>query len=299
MKNILIGTMARGNEQTPDYIRNLGKLGFECTEITFGHDCSFLMKDGFDIDTYAEKCRKAATGSGMEMSALGVYGNPLESGEDAALCRKSWELLIDNCEKFGTKLICGFTGRLRGKSVPESIPQFKAVFGDLTARAAGKGVRIAFENCPMGGDWKNGDWNIAFHPEAWKLMFEALPAENIGLEWEPAHQMMQLIDPMPQLEIWTEKFFHIHGKDGSVDRKKIAEYGIRYAEFHACHRTPGFGECNWTDIISILRARHYEGNIDIEGWHDPVYRGDLEMTGQVRSLQYLKECRGGNFVPNF
>lgn len=299
MKNILIGTMAHGNQQTPEYIRNLGKLGFECTEITFGHNCSFLIKNEISLDVYAEECRKAAAESGMEMSALGIYGNPLESGEDAALCRKSWELLIDNCEKFGTKLLCGFTGRLIGKSVPENIPQFKAVFGDLAARAAEKGVRIAFENCPMGGNWHTGDRNIAFHPEAWKLMFEALPMDNLGLEWEPAHQIMQLIDPMPQLEAWTDKIFHVHGKDASVDWKKIAQNGIHYADLPVNHRTPGFGQSNWTQIISILRARHYEGNIDIEGWHDPVYCGELEMTGQVRALHYLKECRGGDFIPNF
>ena len=42
----------------------------------------------------------------------------------------------------------------------------------------------------------------------------------------------------------------------------------------------------------------FKGAIDIEGWHDPVYRGDLEMTGQVHGLNYLKWCRGGEFVTN-
>ncbi|MHC4886891.1 MAG: sugar phosphate isomerase/epimerase, partial [Planctomycetota bacterium] len=64
------------------------------------------------------------------------------------------------------------------------------------------------------------------------------------------------------------------------------------------HRTPGFGDSNWTDIISDLRHAGYKGSIDIEGWHDHVYCGELEMTGQVRALNYLKECRGGDLVPN-
>ncbi len=42
----------------------------------------------------------------------------------------------------------------------------------------------------------------------------------------------------------------------------------------------------------------FKGAIDVEGWHDPVYRDELEMTGQVRALRYLQECRGGAFVPN-
>ena len=44
---------------------------------------------------------------------------------------------------------------------------------------------------------------------------------------------------------------------------------------------------------SICRA------IDIEGWHDPVYRGELEITGQVHGLNYLKNCRGGDIIPAF
>ena len=51
-------------------------------------------------------------------------------------------------------------------------------------------------------------------------------------------------------------------------------------------------------MISELRLAGFTGSIDIEGWHDPVYRDALEMTGQVRALNYLKECRGGAFVAN-
>jgi sugar phosphate isomerase/epimerase len=53
------------------------------------------------------------------------------------------------------------------------------------------------------------------------------------------------------------------------------------------------GDTSWTDVIFELRLAGYRGAIDIEGWHDPVYRGDLEMTGQVYALNHLKRCRGG------
>ena len=71
--------------------------------------------------------------------------------------------------------------------------------------------------------------------------------------------------------------------------------GVQFAQVG----TPGFGDSNWTDIISELRLQGFKGSIDIEGWHDPVYRDDLEMTGQVHALNYLKNCRGGaEFAPN-
>lgn len=64
------------------------------------------------------------------------------------------------------------------------------------------------------------------------------------------------------------------------------------------HRTPGFGDSDWTAIISDLRQGGFKGCIDIEGWHDPVYQGELEMTGQVYALNYLKQCRGGSYIDN-
>jgi len=157
---------------------------------------------------------------------------------------------------------------------------------------------LAFENCNMGGDWQRGDWNIAHNPLAWEMMFDALSLDNLGLEWEPCHQIVQLIDPIPQLRKWANKIFHVHGKDATIAWDIIRECGIGGPEPFVWHRTPGFGDSNWTDIISILRYSKYEGTIDIEGYHDPVYCGELEMTGQVRGLQYLKQCRGGEYVAN-
>lgn len=61
-------------------------------------------------------------------------------------------------------------------------------------------------------------------------------------------------------------------------------------------RTPGFGDSNWTDIISELRLAGWTASIDIEGWHDPVYRDELEMTGQVHALNHLKQARGGDQI---
>ena len=59
-----------------------------------------------------------------------------------------------------------------------------------------------------------------------------------------------------------------------------------------------------SDLESVYAYRNdplvarYQGCIDIEGWHDPVYRDALEITGQEHGLNYLKRCRGGPFVPN-
>ena len=90
----------------------------------------------------------------------------------------------------------------------------------------------------------------------------------------------------------------MHGKCATIRWDVIREHGIAGTVPWVFHRTPGFGDCNWADVISELRIAGYQGCIDIEGWHDPVYRDELEMTGQVHGLNYLKRCRGDTFVPN-
>ena len=129
-------------------------------------------------------------------------------------------------------------------------------------------------------------------------MFDAIHDETIGIEWEPCHQLYYLIDPVPQIRDWLPRIYHVHGKDASVRWDVVREHGIRGRVPFAFHRTPGFGDTDWVRVISELRMGGYRDSIDIEGWHDPVYCGDLEMTGQVHALKYLKRCRGGAFVPN-
>jgi sugar phosphate isomerase/epimerase len=292
--DICIGTLVDGKQPDPaEYIRQVLPHGFESFQITFWETALHV-----DLDDLAARIYDVLCDTGVRISSLAIFGNPLEDRPIDVETLQSWERLIDNAHLFDVDIVAGFTGRLRNLPLEASLPRFKEVFGPLAKRAAGKGIRIAFENCPMDGNWQRGDWNIAHNPDAWELMFDALPDENLGLEWEPCHQLVQLIDPLPQLRMWTPKIFHVHGKCATVKWDIVRQYGVGGRVPFAYHRTPGFGDCNWTNVISDLRQFGYTGSIDIEGWHDPVYRGDLEMTGQVFALNYLKTCRGGEWISN-
>ena len=292
-KRIRIGTMiAASGGEAPARIGQIAHLGFESFEPFF-----WQTTKGQDLAELGKRCREAIGGRDIVIQALGMFGNPLEEQPLDLETLQGWKDCIDNAHHFGATVVAGFTGRLRGKPLTDSLPRYREVWSDLAKRAADKGIRIAFENCAMGGNWQTGDWNIAHNPDAWELMFNATTDDNLGLEWEPCHQMVYLIDPLPQIAKWAGKIFHVHGKDATIRWDVIREHGIFGKEKFVYMRTPGFGDSNWTDIISELRRCGYVGSIDIEGWHDPVYCGDLEMTGQVRALHYLQACRGGTYVP--
>ena len=284
---IKIGTLV-GGEKSARVIEKIKGYGFETFAINFWQNL-----EGCELKKLADDVERALDGCDAKISAIGIYGNSLTNPEVI----DGWKKIIENAHLFGTDLVTGFAGGLEGQSVTDSMPRFKEVFDELCRMAQDKGLKIAFENCTMNGNWKRVGQNIAFCPDAWELIFNELPYDNVGLQWEPCHQMTQLIDPMTQLnEKWIPKFFNIHGKDATLDRDILRTYGTASNRKYVWHRTPGFGDSNWTDIISRLRMHGYKGSIDIEGWHDPVYKGDLEYTGQVHALHHLKYCRGGEFI---
>lgn len=290
INDIRIGTLA-GIATAPKYISQILHHGFESYQLTGGFGVGLV-----DFDTIAKQTLDVI-GDTAVVSALGYYGNPLGKPEDTEL----FAAYIDACPAFGCDLITGFAGALPDKSMPDCLPAFKTTWTELAKRAAGIGVRIAFENCDMGGRWhRSGDWNIAHAPAMWDRMFDVLSAhDNVGLCWEPCHQLNSLVDPIANLRKYIGRVLCVHGKDATVAWDVIRDQGLNGGVPYVWSRTPGFGDTNWTDVITILRQHRFKGFLDIEGWHDPVYRGDLEMTGQVHALNYLKRCRGGDvFVPN-
>jgi sugar phosphate isomerase/epimerase len=291
-KTIRIGTMIKATEgRAAENIAAIADLGFESFQPFF-----WQTTRGQDLAELGKRCLDAIGNRDITISTIGMFGNPLEDQELDRETLAGWKAAIDNAHHFGATCVAGFTGRIRNRPLPESLPRYREVWSELAKRAADKGVRIAFENCAMDGNWQTGDWNIAHNPDAWEMMFTETPDDNIGLEWEPCHQLVYLIDPLPQIRKWAHKFFHVHGKDATVRHEVIREHGIFGREPFVFMRTPGFGDTNWVDVISELRLAGWSGSIDIEGWHDPVYREALEMTGQVRALNYLKDCRGGEYI---
>ena len=282
---IRIGTVLKGIERPGKAIRELAPQGFQSFSIFFWQTLGYA-----DLRLLAEEVRSAAEETGTVISSLGIYGNVLNGDSVAEETRRGFEALITAASSFGTNIVGGFAGRVPDRPVDESIGPWKSVFGDLVRRAEDCGVLLAMENCRMGGTWKTGTWNIAIGPDAWEKLFHEIPSLSLGPEWEPCHQLLCLADPIPQLERWAAKVFHVHGKDATIDWDVIREHGLFGTRPWAVQRTAGFGDSDWPEIMRILIRAGYDGAIDIEGWNDPVYRGDSELEGQVLGMQHLKRC---------
>ncbi|MGD9941406.1 MAG: sugar phosphate isomerase/epimerase family protein [Clostridia bacterium] len=285
MKQPMIGTLVKGDENPELAIRQLAGQGFESFSIMYwGHVSG-------DLAATASTVCQAASETGTIVSSVSVYGNPL-SGDEAGIATQAGIIaLIDQAGSFGCSLVSCFAGRVPGTAVPASIEAWKSFFGPLAERAEARGVQLAFENCRMGDTWKTGKWNIAINPDAWHLMFDALPSETLGLEWEPCHQVEALADPLAQLKDWLPRIIHIHGKDARVNRELLASRGLYGSNRWHQPCLPGNGDTDWRELLRILVDGGYAGAVDIEGWNDAEWGGERELAGQLRALAYLKECR--------
>ena len=254
MKQIKIGTCIQGpraEEWLPGF---LGK-GFETFSLNF-----HMSLEGTDLEQLAGKTEKLLEGRPERISTIGFYCNPIQYPEH----RKTLEQVIRTAGRFGADHVSTFAGAFEDRPVEESFAEFGKVFRELADLAKENGVKLGIENCLMDGTWEKATCNIGFHPRAWEAMFEEVKQDNFGLEWEPTHQMVQLIDPVSQLRKWCHKIVHVHGKDATIDWNAVRHGGISGAETFVWHRMPGFGNTNWSDIISILRANGYEDDICIE-----------------------------------
>ena len=112
----------------------------------------------------------------------------------------------------------------------------------------------------MDGNWASGDWNIAHNPDAWELMFDALPARQprARMGAVPPARLSHRSDARRSAN-GRPKFFHVHGKDATVRWDVVREHGVFGKYPFVQMRTPGFGDTDWTRVISELRLAGYAG----------------------------------------
>ncbi len=227
--------------------------------------------------------------SGVSISGLGYYPNPLTPNlAEAQIYIEHLEKLIDAAPKLGVGVVNTFIGRDPAKSIDGNWPRFLEVWRPLVQRAADQGVKIAIENCPMyftNDEWPSGK-NLAYCPEVWRRMFNDIPSDHFGLNYDPSHFVWQFIDEADALIEFAPKFFHLHAKDARVDRSRLNEVGILGTplQYHT-PKLPGLGDVNWSRFFSLLSEQGYSGPLCIEVEDRPYEKTLAGRQGALRQSQ--------------
>jgi len=241
----------------------------------------------------AARVGETMAAAGVEMSALGYYPNPLAADPDEAqVSIGHLRKVILAAEMLGLDRVNTFVGRDPARSVDENWPRFRDVWKPLAQFAEQHGVRIGIENCPMlftGDEWPGGK-NLAISPAVWRRMFEEIPSDHFGLNYDPSHLVWQQMDEVAPIREFASRIFHVHAKDVRVQRDRLNQVGIlaHPLEYHT-PKLPGLGDVDWSGFFAALTDVGYAGAVCIEV-EDRAYEGSLEdrQRSLIQSGRFLR-----------
>ncbi len=202
----------------------------------------------------------------VAISGLGYYPNPLtEDVDEREVYTSHIKKVIAAAAKLGVGVMNTFIGRDQKKSTEENWPLFKEVWPPLIAYAEDQQVRVGIENCPMLfslDEWPGGK-NLAVSPEIWRAMFDVIPSQYFGLNFDPSHLLWQGIDPLRAMREFHERFVHVHIKDEKILKTSLYELGVLGLKWHV-PKIPGLGDIDWAEFCETLEDLDYRGAVCIE-----------------------------------
>jgi len=263
-----------------------GRLGYECVEVLCWPKGKAERRyagvshiDVGNLDTAgAARVKDLIARTGVRISALGYYPNPLAADPDERRnAADHIRLVIDAAALLGLETVNTFIGRDHTRSLEENWPLFRETWPPIIEHARRRGVRVGIENCPMffsEDEWPGGK-NLASSPAIWRRMFAEVPAPHFGLNYDPSHMIWQMMDEVGPIGEFASRLFHVHAKDARLDRARLDQVGILATPL-AYHtpKLPGLGSVHWGAFFAALTDARYAGPVCVEV-EDRAYEGSL------------------------
>jgi sugar phosphate isomerase/epimerase len=233
--------------------------------------------------------------TGITISGLGYYPNalapdPSEAEQAVAQIKR----VIEAAKTLEIGVMNTFIGRDWTKSVDDNWPRFLETWKPIIEHAEKHDVRVGIENCPMfftADEWPGGK-NLGHSPAIWQRMFDDIPSDHFGLNYDPSHMIFQQMDYLGPMREFREKLFHVHAKDVRVDHERLDRVGVLAPpnDWHS-PKLPGMGDVDWGKFFSTLTDTGYNGPVCVEV-EDRAYEATLD--DRIRALR-----QSHTFLRNF
>lgn len=245
-------------------------------------------------DSYAKYIMDYSREKKVEISSLAFYPNTM----DGDLKKRSFAVehlkkVIKASGKLGVNMVTTFIGRDQSKTIEENLKLVGEIWPPIIKLAEETGVKVAIENCPMlfGPDQWPGGQNLMTTPAIWRKVFEILPSENLGINYDPSHFVWQMMDYIRPIYEFRDKIFHVHYKDIKLYPDRLNDCGIMaYPLDFMSPKLPGLGDVDWGRYVSALTDIGYNGYTCIEV-EDKAFEGTKEKVEDslILSQRYLKQ----------
>lgn len=288
----------------PDVLNLASSIGYDCVELMCWPpgkaERRYAGVTHFDVtqvsDADVAQFHDLVQSYGVFVSGLGYYPNPLSpNNEESATAIAHLQQVIQAAQRIGLRQVNTFVGRDWTKHVDDNWPRFLEVWRPMVQFAERHEIRIGIENCPMSfskDEWPGGK-NLAISPAIWERMFNDIPSDSFGLNYDPSHMVWQQMDYLNPLQTFRDRIFHVHAKDVRVNRHCLDHVGILATplEYHS-PKLPGLGDVDWGAFFSTLGDTGYNGPVCVEVEDRAFETSDsLRRVALEQSHNYLR-----NFV---
>lgn len=280
-----------------EMIDHASEVGYECVEVACWPqgkaERRYAGVSHIDVDNTSEDyiayVKDYCAKKNISISSLAFYPNTMDGDlEKRAASIAHLKKVINMSALMGVNMVTTFIGRDQTKTVEENLEIFMEIWPEIIKLAEEKGVKIAIENCPMlfGADQWPGGQNLFTTPKLWRKMFELIPSDNFGINYDPSHFIWQQIDYVKPIYEFKDKIFHVHYKDIKVYPDKLNDVGIMaYPLEYMSPKLPGLGDVDWGKYVSALTDIGYEGPTCIEV-EDKAFEGSKERILDSVKLSY-------------
>lgn len=256
-----------------------GEYGFGGLEVVAGPGSKHIDTNRFG-NAEADAMRDLMEKRNLQISAVAAYNNLTDADPERRKNNiQTVHNAIDAAALLGTDVVCILAGlpeagKDRFKVIEEDCA---AVMPPLAEYAQSKNIRLAMEN------WYATNIQHLGH---WDRIFEVVPNENFGLNFDPSHLLWQDIDYIYAVERFSKRIFHSHGKDTEINDMKKRTIGNQGNGWWR-YVIPGLGRVKWGEYIAALRQNGYNGVISIEHEDEAVEREEGFLIGKKYLEQFI------------
>ena len=289
-----------------DVLKTASQLGYSCVELMCWpvgqaerRYAGVTHVDVSRVDqAEVERIHALLARYGVSISGLGYYPNPLSANvQESQTAVEQIHRVIDAAAALGVGVVNSFVGRDPARTVEAQWPRFLETWRPIIEHAEKSNIRIGIENCPMsfGEDEWPGGKNLATSPAIWRKMYTDIPSQHGGLNFDPSHFILQMMEIHPILDEFKDRLVHVHAKDVRIDHAKLNQHGVfSFPKLWHSPKLPGMGDVQWGSFLGALADTGYDGPLVVEV-EDRAFEGSLEkrIESLVISHRYLSQFVSG------
>jgi len=176
---------------SPQKLAFAAKTGYEGVVVRPGPDFNPNLSD-----SAIDRILATARDSGIRIVSIEYFGpnHPRPDTGKRAAAQAEFIRALEFCHRLGCKFVGTFSGGQPNVSMEYQAATFADVFNEKYLSICEKlDLRVGWENYPT-------NVNFATTPAAMQAIFDRVPSEKLGLEFDPSHFERLLIDPISDIE---------------------------------------------------------------------------------------------------